>query len=43
MIDGIKTAQGVAAIVVAVFATVVAWWNLGFIAENQIRLWKLRM
>jgi hypothetical protein len=29
MIDWIKTAQGVAAIVAAVFATMVAWWNLG--------------
>jgi hypothetical protein len=29
MIDWIKTAQGVAAIVAAIFATMVAWWNLG--------------
>ena len=29
MIDWIKTAHGVAAIVAAVFATMVAWWNLG--------------
>jgi hypothetical protein len=29
MIDWIKTAQGVAAIVAAIFATVVVWWNLG--------------
>jgi hypothetical protein len=28
MIDWIKTAQGVAAIVAAIFATMVAWWNL---------------
>ena len=26
MIDWIKTAQGVAAIVAAIFATMVAWW-----------------
>jgi hypothetical protein len=29
MLDWIKTAQGVAAIVAAVFAIMVAWWNLG--------------
>ena len=29
MIDWIKTAQGGAAIIAAVFATMVAWWNLG--------------
>ena len=29
MIDWIKTAQGVAAISAAIFATMVAWWNLG--------------
>ena len=29
MIDWIKTAQGVAAILAAIFATMVAWWNLG--------------
>jgi hypothetical protein len=29
MIDWINTAQGVAAIVTAIFATVVTWWNLG--------------
>ena len=29
MIDWIKTAQGVAAIVAAICATMVAWWNLG--------------
>jgi hypothetical protein len=29
MIDWIKTVQGVAAIVAAVFPTMVAWWNLG--------------
>ena len=29
MIDWIKTAQGVAAIIAAVFASMVAWWNLG--------------
>jgi hypothetical protein len=28
MIDWIKTAQMVAAIVAAIFATMVAWWNL---------------
>ena len=29
MIDWIKTAQGVAAIVAAIVATMVAWWNFG--------------
>jgi hypothetical protein len=29
MIDWIETAQGVAAIIAAVFASMVAWWNLG--------------
>jgi hypothetical protein len=29
MIDWIETAQGVAATVAAIFATMVAWWNLG--------------
>lgn len=29
MIDWIKTAQGVAALVAAVFATMVVWCNLG--------------
>jgi hypothetical protein len=29
MIDWIKTAQGVAASVAAIFATMVAWWSLG--------------
>jgi hypothetical protein len=29
MIDWIKTIQGIAAIVAVIFATVVAWWNLG--------------
>ena len=29
MIDWIKTAQGVAAIVAAIFVTMVAWWSLG--------------
>ena len=29
MIDGIKTAQGVAAIAAAIFGTMVAWWYLG--------------
>jgi hypothetical protein len=28
MIDWIKTAQGVAAIIAAICATMVAWWNL---------------
>jgi hypothetical protein len=29
MIDWIKTIQGIAAIVTVIFATVVAWWNVG--------------
>ena len=29
MIDWIKTAQGLAAIIAALFASMVAWWNLG--------------
>jgi hypothetical protein len=29
LIDWIKTVQGIAAIVAVIFATVVAWWNLG--------------
>jgi hypothetical protein len=29
MIEWIKTVQGIAAIVALIFATVVAWWNLG--------------
>jgi hypothetical protein len=31
MIDWIKTAHGVAAIVAGIFATIVAWWNLGLL------------
>jgi hypothetical protein len=27
MIDWIRTVQGIAAIVAAIFATLVAWWN----------------
>jgi hypothetical protein len=29
MIHWIKTTQGIAAIVAAIFATMVVWWNLG--------------
>jgi hypothetical protein len=29
MIEWIKTVQGIAVIVAVIFATMVAWWNLG--------------
>jgi hypothetical protein len=35
MIDWIKTAQGVAALVAAVFATMVAWLNLNL--QGRVR------
>ena len=39
MIDWIKTAHGVAAIVAGFFATMVAWWNLGLPASCSRPSW----
>ena len=36
MINWIKTAQGAAAIVAAIFATMVTWWNLGLVFSLEL-------